>query len=132
MIAPWAFGYVGLPYEEGSWGPDTFDCWGLMAEVYRNVFCIDLLSSMQSYDRPGEKILRLQEHVSAWNRVDKPRIGDGALFLVNKREPHCGIYVGDGRILHSIKNVSSCIQEISAPKWKPRLDGFYRHSSSNS
>lgn len=127
MIVAWAFDYIGLPYKEGSWGPDEFDCWGLLAHVYKNEFKIDLLEHMLAYDGVKDKVSRMSEHIGEWTPVEIPVAGDGVLFLVQGRMPHCGIYVGDGTVLHSVDGIASCIQKIDVPKWKSRFEGYYRY-----
>jgi cell wall-associated NlpC family hydrolase len=123
---------VGFPYKDACWGPDYFDCWGLIAHVYETQFGINIIHGMTTYKNSEDKVDTLQEYLSDWTKVNMPRIGDGILFLVAGRLPHCGIYVGDNKMLHSIKGTSSCIQRFNTPKWKPRFEGYYRYSSNNS
>ena len=132
MIAEWAHKYVGLPYKEGCWGPTYYDCWGLFSLVYRLEFNIDVIGSMMPYDNNHEKIGRLQEKISEWNLKSEPDIGDAILFLLGGRYPHCGIYVGDNKMLHSIRDISSCIEPINSLRWKSRLEGYYGYVQSSS
>lgn len=129
MIASWASNYVGLPYEESSWGPDKFDCWGLIAHIYKKEFDIDLCEEMQlsMYEDKSERIVKINEHISEWDKVYNPEPSDGMLFLIGHKLPHCGLYIGEGRMIHSINHVSSCIQRINNIKWNSRLEGYYRY-----
>lgn len=132
MIPSWVRKYIGLEYKDACWGPDYYDCWGLVSLVYKEEFDIDITKDMTMYsDRVG-KVKRMQKYYSQWSRVEKPEIGDGILFLIAGKLPHCGIYIGDSKMLHSIEGTSSCIQQLNNPRWKPRLEGYYRYSPGNS
>lgn len=132
MIAEWARKYVGLPYKDASWGPDFYDCWGLVALVYREEFGIDITRDMTMYDSRVGKVKRLHRYVQFWESVTSPEIGDGVLCLIAGKLPHCGIYVGDNKMLHSIEDTLSCIQRLDHFQWRSRIEGYYRYSPSNS
>ena len=132
MIAGWAYKYVGLPYRDACWGPDEFDCWGLLSHVYREEFGLDVTRDMTMYDSRIGKIKRLVRYVQYWTPVKKPEIGDAILFLIQGRSPHCGVYVGDHKMLHSVEGISSCIQKFDVPRWKSRFEGYYRYNSRTS
>lgn len=44
MLPPWCAAYIGRPYLWGARGPDAFDCWGLIEDVLRTRFAIELPS----------------------------------------------------------------------------------------
>ena len=132
MIATWARKYIGLPYQDAAWGPDYYDCWGILALVYRKEFDIDIIDDMVMYSSRIDKVKRLQKYIRFWKPVDNPEIGDGVLCLIAGKLPHCGIYVGDKKMLHSIENTSSCIQRLDHIQWRSRIEGYYRYSPSNS
>lgn len=132
MIATWVGRYIGLPYKDACWGPEYYDCWGLIVLIYKNEFGIDIHSDMTMYTDKTSKVERLLKYISLWEHINKPKIGDGILFLVANRLPHCGIYIGDNKMIHTIRGISSCIQEVSNPRWKSRFEGYYRYSHSNS
>jgi len=132
MIANWAKNYIGIPYKEACWGPEYYDCWGLIVLIYKNEFDIDIHKNMIMYVDKRDKVDRLLEYVSSWTNIDKPEIGDGILFLIASKLPHCGVYIGDNKMLHTIDGISSCIQRIDNHRWKSRFEGYYRYSQSNS
>ncbi len=127
MIAPWAFKYIGLPYKDACWGPEFFDCWGLLSHVYKEEFEIDITQDMTMYNSRVGKVKRLAKYVSLWRPVDEPKVGDGVLFLIHGTTPHCSIYIGDGKVLHAVEGIDSCIDTISSPRWKSRLEGYYEY-----
>lgn len=132
MNVDWVYKYIGLKYKDASWGPEYYDCWGLMALVYRDEFGIDIVEDITLYSSRMGKIERYEKYKSRWLRVDEPEIGDGILFLIGGKVPHCGIYIGNNRMLHSIEGVMSCIQRINDTKWKSRFEGYYTYRKRNS
>jgi cell wall-associated NlpC family hydrolase len=132
MIADWAYRYVGLDYAEGAWGPDRYDCWGLLALIYRDLYNVDVIDLVDCYHTDRDKIHLLPRVLRCWEPVEEPRVGDGILFLIGGRVPHCGVYVGDSKMVHSVRGPSSCIQSIQDNKWKSRFEGYYRYVQSTS
>lgn len=130
MIVDWAYNYVGLEYGEGQWGPDKYDCWGVLALVYKDIFNVDVIDLVDSYHTDKDKISLLSRVLGHWEPVSEPEVGDAILFLIGGRVPHCGVYVGNGFMLHSVEGPSSCIQRITDSKWKSRFEGYYRYVSS--
>lgn len=127
MIASWAAKYIGLDFADASMGPTKFDCWGLLAWIYRHEFNIDLKAEM-TYSTKQEKVDEFLRKRIHWNKVEDPEIGDAVLFLTNGTVPHCGIYIGEGKMIHTFYGAMSCIQDIFCLKWKSRFDGYYRYS----
>lgn len=134
MIAPWAASYVGIPFQTGGRERTGADCWGLLSIAYREVFGIALPSYAAHYDSLNRDVLAdvVQTHLpsSPW-RVIPPEtmvIGDGLLFRVAGQPVHVGLFVGDGRFLHTLDHLTeSCIERLAAPRWHRRLLGAYRY-----
>jgi len=131
MIVDWAKKYIGMEYRLGHTGPNYFDCWGVVVWIYKQEYGININEGIY-YITKEDRAIQLRKHIGSWIKVTRPRPGDGILFMVGGKLPHCGIYVGDGKMLHSLDERMSCIERINSPKWKPRLEGYYRYSSSTS
>lgn len=75
-----AYSQLGKPYKWGAFGPDSFDCSGLVS------YCLT-----GSYSRLGTTGTFM-----GWTRVSNPQPGD---ICVNSH--HCGIYIGGGQMIHA-------------------------------
>jgi cell wall-associated NlpC family hydrolase len=132
----WSAAYVGQPWQDLGRGPNAFDCYGLLAEVYRGVLGIELASYAGVYTSANERaeISALLSDAAAawpWHPIDagKERELDAVLFRRGGVANHVGIAVGDGRMLHVVSGALSCIESYRAGRWWPRLVGFYRHAT---
>ena len=128
----WVRKYIGLTYKDASWGPEYYDCWGLLALVYKDEFDIDIIKDMTLYSSKVGKIQRFKEYKSRWIEISNPEIGDVILFLIGGQIPHCGIYIGNNTMLHTIDGAMSCIQRVDNIRWKSRFNGYYKYRNSNS
>lgn len=81
---------IGTPYVLGGSAPGGFDCSGLVRWAYNSVG-VKLPRTAREQSVIGEKI----------NDPDKMRAGDIVAFHHPKRGYHTGIYVGDGKFIHS-------------------------------
>jgi cell wall-associated NlpC family hydrolase len=39
---------------------------------------------------------------------------------------HFGVYLGDGKFIHTLKKVHSCISNVRDPYWSNRIRGYYK------
>lgn len=82
----------GDPYRYGATGPNAFDCSGL---------------TKFSYGRVGRSIPRTTDQQKAGLRAvarSAKRRGDIILFVKRGNAYHAGVYVGNGRIVHSSRS----------------------------
>ena len=75
-----AYSQLGKPYVWGAYGPSSFDCSGFVS------YCLT-----GSYTRLGTTLTFM-----GWTRVSNPQPGD-----VVTTATHCGIYIGNGQMIHA-------------------------------
>ncbi len=75
-----AYSQLGKPYVWGAYGPNSFDCSGFVS------YCLT-----GSYTRLGTTLTFM-----GWTRVSNPQPGD-----VVTTATHCGIYIGNGQMIHA-------------------------------
>ena len=127
----WSTKYLGLPFEDGSNGPEAFDCWGFVVHVLRQEQGIELPvydHGMERDDPSGERTLRkalVEQHRPLYPRIDAPVDGALVLFLVAGRRPHIGICTGDNGVLHMTRTAGAVIMPLDSPLIRNGIDGYY-------
>jgi hypothetical protein len=81
---------LGTPYVRGGSSPDGFDCSGFVCWAYKSVG-VSLPRTAREQSVVGKRI----------TRVEDMRAGDIGAFRHPRRGYHTGIYVGDGKFIHS-------------------------------
>lgn len=118
---------VGAPFADGGRGPDSYDCWGLVREVYRR-YGVDLpnyTGCCYDFVRFYEGFL---EERPKWTRHEPPDIPTPAVVAIRFNAPfvnHVGVYIGDGKFLHTREKTGVVIELIRSPAWRRRIEGFY-------
>ncbi len=115
-----AMNFVGVPYRFGGNDAATgFDCSGFT----KHLFQLNLGLSLPR---------RSHEQAAAQGFVDVPRRelqpGDLVFFNTLEREfSHVGIYVGEGRFIHSPREGASVrLEDMQSSYWQRRFDGARR------
>lgn len=115
-----AMNFVGVPYRLGGNDADTgFDCSGFT----KHLFELNLGLSLPR---------RSHEQAAAQGFVDVPRRelqpGDLVFFNTLRRAfSHVGIYVGEGRFIHSPRAGASVrLESMQSSYWQRRFDGARR------
>lgn len=116
-VADFAMTLRDIRYRRAGRDPSTgFDCSGFTHYVYNKTFGVELPYDAPSQYRDGEKIVR-----------EEMKVGDLVFFQVRGHITHVGLYMGDGRFIHSPapgKRVR--IDELANPYWAKRWAGARR------
>ena len=118
---------IGAPFRDGGRGPDAYDCWGLVREVYKRygVELPDYQGCCYDFVRFYEGFL---EERPRWVRHEPPDIPIPAVAAIRFNAPvvnHVGVYVCEGKFLHTREKTGVVLEDIRSPAWRHRLEGFY-------
>lgn len=113
-----AMGFLGVPYKWGGNTAETgFDCSGFVRAMYEKTVGLILPR-------------RADQQAAATQAIDKGdlRPGDLVFFNTMKRTfSHVGIYVGEGKFIHSPKAGAHVrVEDMSRSYWRRRFDGARR------
>ncbi|MBS0590245.1 MAG: C40 family peptidase [Proteobacteria bacterium] len=116
-IADFALSLRDIRYRRAGRDPSTgFDCSGFTHYVYNKTFGVELPYDAPSQYRDGEKIAR-----------EEMKVGDLVFFQVRGHITHVGMYMGEGRFIHSPapgKRVR--VDELANAYWAKRWAGARR------
>lgn len=113
-----AMGFLGVPYRRGGNSLDTgFDCSGFVKAMYEQTVGLVLPR-------------RANEQAAATEKIDRQDLQPGDLVFFNtlrRAFSHVGIYVGDGKFIHSPKPGAQVrVEDMAIPYWNSRFDGARR------
>ena len=113
-----AMGFLGVPYKRGGNNVETgFDCSGFVRAIYEQ--SVGLLLPRKA-----------EQQAAATERIDKTDLQPGDLVFFNTMRrafSHVGIYVGDGKFIHSPKPGSEVrVENMGGDYWARRFDGARR------
>jgi cell wall-associated NlpC family hydrolase len=113
-----AMGFLGVPYKRGGTSAETgFDCSGFVRAMYEQTIGMVLPR-------------RANEQAAATDRIDKSELRPGDLVFFNTMKrafSHVGIYMGDGKFIHSPRTGSEVrVDDMRAAYWQRRFDGARR------
>lgn len=113
---------IGTPYVFGGSNPGGFDCSGFVKWAYKGVG-VQLPRTAREQSVVGKKI----------SNIEDMRAGDIVAFRHPKRGYHTGIYVGDGKFIHSPRRRTTVrINSLDDPYFSKTLLGARRVSMDGS
>jgi len=117
-------GFLGVPYKRGGNTADTgFDCSGFVRAIYEQ--SVGLLLPR-----------RAEQQAAATQRIDQTELQPGDLVFFNTLQrafSHVGIYVGEGKFIHSPKPGAQVrVENMGVNYWSSRFDGARRVASGGS
>jgi cell wall-associated NlpC family hydrolase len=113
-----AMGFLGVPYRRGGNTAETgFDCSGFVRAMYEKTV--------------GLVLPRLaKEQAAATQPIEKKELQPGDLVFFNTMKrafSHVGIYVGEGKFIHSPKPGAQVrVEDMQKNYWARRFDGARR------
>lgn len=101
--------YQGTPYRYGGTSAQGFDCSGFILTVYR-----------EGLDRALPRTTGQMLAAGQFVRRDQLRPGDLVFFRFGGKEQHAGIYMGDGRFIHSSSSTGVTESTLDSRYWQNR------------
>lgn len=115
-------GLVGKGFAYGGRGPDKFDCYGLVMELFRREG-----REVPDYDSPDQLddiAALIGKEMKVWHRVEKAP-GTCVVFAL-PRGLHCGYMLPGDRFIHAWEHTGGVTFERMS-MWKNRVLGFYEY-----
>jgi cell wall-associated NlpC family hydrolase len=114
-----AMGFLGVPYKYGGNSAESggFDCSGFVRAVF---------------EQSVGKVLprRADQQAAATQEIDRSELKPGDLVFFNTMKrafSHVGIYVGDGKFIHSPRSGSHVrVEDMRIAYWQTRFNGARR------
>ena len=113
-----AMGFLGVPYRRGGNNVDTgFDCSGFVRAMFEQSVGLILPRSAD-------------QQAAATQKIDKTELQPGDLVFFNTMRrafSHVGIYVGNGKFIHSPKPGAQVrVEDMQMTYWQKRFTGARR------
>lgn len=113
-----AMGFLGVPYKRGGTSIETgFDCSGFVRTIYEQTAGLVLPR-------------KAEQQAAATQKIDKSDLKPGDLVFFNTMKrtfSHVGIYVGNGKFIHSPKPGAEVrVEDMGVSYWNRRFDGARR------
>ena len=113
-----AMGFLGVPYKRGGNTVETgFDCSGFVRAIYEQSIGLILPR-------------RAEQQAAATQNIDRTDLQPGDLVFFNTMRrafSHVGIYVGEGKFIHSPKPGAEVrVESMNQSYWQRRFDGARR------
>ncbi len=113
-----AMGFLGVPYRSGGNSVETgFDCSGFVRAIYEQT--VGLVLPRKADDQ-----------AAATQVIERQDLQPGDLVFFNTMRrafSHVGIYVGEGKFIHSPKPGQQVrVEDMSGSYWQRRFDGARR------
>lgn len=113
-----AMGFLGVPYRRGGNTVETgFDCSGFVRAMYQQTVGLILPR-------------KAEQQAAATEKIDRADLQPGDLVFFNTMRrafSHVGIYVGEGKFIHSPKPGSEVrVEDMGLAYWNRRFDGARR------
>ena len=121
--------YIGIPFKDGEPSFTGANCITLCELFYYNELKISIPKIRVESSNTKRVFLEYLHQISNnWTKVEEPKLYDIVAMSRDLKHPnmvqHFGIYLGNGKILHSLEKVGSHV--VSIVEMKVFIKGFYR------
>ena len=111
---------IGKPFAYGGRGPDAFDCYGLVREMFRRRGV-----EVPNYNSPTEGARIIAAMLSGANDWQETQCSPGVVLLMRiPGSMHVGFTVDQFRFIHAWEKSGVCVERIQ--DWRNRIVACYR------
>lgn len=130
----WWNNYVGIPFKCDGRDRSGADCYGLVALIYQEQLGIELnlfngVFINQSFSCLKNVARVMEEEREKWERVEKPIVFDVILLRFSEYVWHCGVIIGNKKMIHVMTGINSCIENYNSITWRQRVAEFRRYKN---
>ena len=111
---------IGIPFEYGGRGPETFDCYGLLMEMHKRIG-IDI-TDYGSSSKGAEIIAMMMGKVHEWKEIG-PKPGCTILIKL-PMSMHVGFLLPYNKFIHTTKSTGGVVIEYLRI-WERKVLGYY-------
>lgn len=112
---------IGVPFKYGGRGDGFYDCYGLIMELYRRLFGIEL-PDYKSPTTAKEISALMRGELRLWREVREPKLGT-VMFMRLGDYTHVAMYLGENRFIHTSEATGGvCIERMS--NWFNRIEKY--------
>jgi len=125
--------WIGTPYQhQASIRQIGSDCLGLVSGVAidlkylpKDFYKID--PETIGYGRqPYGKLVPLFQKYCEEIGIDELSAGHIIIFRIKKEPQHCGIFIGDNRLIHAYQTVPFVVEHEMTEEWQNRITNIFR------
>ena len=118
-------------YKEGGRGPDTYDCFGLFAELCRRrgLAIPDHPTAADLHQRQSDIMIAA---AASWHALDAPEAGCAVVLRIGPWMSHIGMVLDGGKFIHASKHSGITVARLDDVQWQERIAGFYRYRRGDS
>lgn len=127
---------IGVPFKSEGRDASGYDCYGLAMEVYRRYGI--RIEEYWACAQDKETINRIYHGAAVngkWREVDYKHgeeIPVPAMVALRFGVPagvvnHTGVYIGEGKFIHTREKIGVCIDSIYSISWKRQIVGIYEY-----
>lgn len=117
---------LGKRFEYGGVGLESFDCYGLVQELYKRRGVE--LPSFKSISDPELIHNSMSEGKELFQKIESPEAWCVVMFCV--RPPyvsHVGVVLPNlYQFIHTMHKVNVCVERLDSNEWHHRIRGYYK------
>jgi len=121
--------YIGIPFVEQKTSFDGTDCYGLVRLFYSNELRMFPKDPMIEANKSSKVFAQFMIEISKnWEKIEEPEEYCVVAMAHDVNHPkiiqHFGLYIGNGKMIHTLDKLGSHIVELD--KYKYYIKGYYK------